>query len=165
MSIWTEIKHALNGTLGTDKFKPLDVILHDEIKSHKGLVASDNLYKVILDLGSSRIELYNKPELFRVNWDGSFKLSFNVFLQGGGTGYRTFGYRVYKNGEIYRDISTGSNDVVPTVDVLVDAKVGDVIGLKLLYGRGGTSVTPYLGQGVYVYANEVDLTAIDVLEV
>lgn len=43
MSIWGEIKHALNSTLGTADFKPLNEI----VMQTKDLAASDYLYKVI----------------------------------------------------------------------------------------------------------------------
>lgn len=45
MSIWKEIKYALNSTIGTNKFKPLDELIALE----RDLVASDNLYRYIYD--------------------------------------------------------------------------------------------------------------------
>lgn len=44
MGIWTGIKHALNSTLGTDEFKPLNEI----IDGQRTLAASDSVMKVLL---------------------------------------------------------------------------------------------------------------------
>lgn len=50
MSMWAEIKHALNSTIGTLSFKPLnDIIIYKD----KELNASDNIYKVIIPWDSS----------------------------------------------------------------------------------------------------------------
>lgn len=43
MGIWSGIKHALNSTLGTEEFQPLDQI----IKGQKILIANDNVIAVI----------------------------------------------------------------------------------------------------------------------
>lgn len=43
MGLWTGIKHALNSTLGTENFQPLDKI----IEGQRTLAASDNVIRVI----------------------------------------------------------------------------------------------------------------------
>jgi hypothetical protein len=47
MDIWAGIKHALNSTLGTEDFKPLDKLLKHYLEEHKSLAPSDSIYKVI----------------------------------------------------------------------------------------------------------------------
>lgn len=159
MGILIEAKHALNSTIGTGEFKPLDVILESSVKRGDGLCANNTLYRTVVETATP-IPLYENRELFRVNRDGSFYLHFSVELSGYPTWY--FGYRIYKNGEIYKDISADSEEISPTYDELVVVSRGDVIGLQLV--EKDAYQIPSLVRGIYVYASEVRLGAIDVLE-
>ena len=50
MGFWTGIKHALNSTLGTSEFKPLDKI----IEGQRSLAASDSVIRVLFS-GSTNV--------------------------------------------------------------------------------------------------------------
>lgn len=90
MGIWTGIKHALNSTLGTNSFQPLDQI----IKGQRTLSASDNIIAPIVtsSVGGSSTYVFGT---FIPNTVGSVK------LVGIGKAYSTSGgsFIVKKNGE------------------------------------------------------------------
>lgn len=158
MSIWAEIKHALNSTIGTNKFKPLNTLLEDAINSQKGLAPSNDIYMTVVDLGNQEIVSYEKLQIFTANWPGSFVLSFDLRPSTSGKPVR---YSVYKNGNVYKTIDTpylsaGAN----TVESIVAVDAGDIIGLKVEPGLGTTITSGYLVNGIRVKANVVDLTAI-----
>lgn len=166
MSLWVGIKHALNSTLGKSNFKPLDALINDVkdvVIGQKGLVASDDIYKVVADVGDSGIPNYKNLEMFRLNWGGSCKLSFTVsFKVTSSSNLRPLQYTVYKNGQVYRDITTEIDDrFSPNVNVVLNADAGDVFGLELREYH--TNINPYLTGQAYVCASVVDLGGVDVV--
>ena len=47
MGFWADIKYALNSTLGTSDFKPLNTLIIDAIKGQRTLAPSDNIFRHI----------------------------------------------------------------------------------------------------------------------
>lgn len=96
MGIWAGIKHALNSTLGTADFKPLDELLLEkiaEIVGGKSLAASNTIYKVVsstavsLNGGTGDGPEYTKiGNSFTVNCNGSIRVIISV--SGGGDLYK-----------------------------------------------------------------------------
>lgn len=75
MGIWSGIKHALNSTLGTDKFKPLNEIIDEQ----RDLVASDSLFRYIFT-GSNTYKPDNESidiVQFKSNRNGSIRIRFS----------------------------------------------------------------------------------------
>ena len=48
MGIWAGIKYAINSTLGTENFKPLDKLIESMIVDHAGLAGGDSIMGVLI---------------------------------------------------------------------------------------------------------------------
>lgn len=74
MGIWTGIKHALNSTLGTSNFKPLNVLIRDLLNEivvgNRRLVGSDATLKSISGKGSFA---------FTPKYDGTLRLKATAY--------------------------------------------------------------------------------------
>lgn len=148
---WPKIKKAINSTLGTEDFQPLDEI----ILGSKGLKASDNFYARVI---SSPISgTYSAPltvsDWLLMNWAGSFKLKVRV------TAIRYAGkINIQKNGSTVSSISvTSSNAVYAEYESgIISFNKGDSIGLVLTSeGSSGTVDVQYID----MYADVTDLSA------
>ena len=98
MGIWKEIKYALNSTLGTKDFAPLDVLIAQQYK----MVVSDELYETFEDFrfevepeGSLTLTYPQKLVMTRY---GELKLTGNLYR--GSAAYVTAEFSVVKNGEV-----------------------------------------------------------------
>ena len=101
---WVQIKRALNRSLGTKEFKPLDEL----IKGQKTLIASDNLYSYIGDPSKiwsvSRYATWGTsleiPYTLKMNTNGSLRLCYL-----GRTPDSTYcaRLRIYKNEVLYKE--------------------------------------------------------------
>lgn len=146
MSIWAGIKHALNSTLGTSDFKPLDELIMYE---NKQLSASDNVYMTIpietVTLSSTATSTSAASSeiidicKFKLKVTGSIRVSLNVSLYDGAnnSNYSAVGYvYVYINGvqkhSFYKDTSSLDTAGTLTDDVTGDISFnkGDIITLK-----------------------------------
>lgn len=112
MSIWKEIKKAINSTLGTSDFKPLDQIITDG----KGLVASDNLYY--------RLNSYSGDELTTMltatmNVKGSMRIKASA--SGFGSSERVT-VTVYKNNSLSASVTVTSTSTEVSTDFSFNAK-------------------------------------------
>lgn len=75
MGLWAGIKHALNSTLGTEDFKPLDKFIIEQ----KKLVASDDIYLELEDFSVSTVYNGNQvsayyPKKIKMIGDGSMRI-------------------------------------------------------------------------------------------
>jgi hypothetical protein len=103
MSIWAGIKHALNSSLGTSDFQPLDKLIRFEGKK---LVASDNPFLTVPIIPISVSPETGKTSSAYANIctitplvGGSARLSANVTIRVGDTGSTTYAsISVYVNG-------------------------------------------------------------------
>ena len=92
---WVQIKRALNRSLGTKEFKPLDEL----IKGQKTLIASDNLYSYIGTPGASwsasQANTTQLPMTLKMNTSGSAR----IYFEGSSLNSTYLGYLyIYKNG-------------------------------------------------------------------
>jgi hypothetical protein len=141
-------KYALNSTIGTSDFKPLDQI----IEGQKSLVVSDNIYATLWDKNT----YLDDGDLvkFKMNVNGSAKLKYyNVAISGD---------ELYL--QVFRNSTIVSNLRVPALtterqhesDTFIFEK-GDEITLTVHeYG------TSYLG-AVYLMADIIDGSALTIL--
>lgn len=107
MGFWSGIKHALNSTLGTADFQPLDKI----IKSQRTYGPSDDVL-VTLASGLSMTITSTLKKVPNVKFvplvDGTLKVMANVTIVVSGLGESTSIYfQIYKNGESYLSKSIG----------------------------------------------------------
>lgn len=130
MGIWAGIKHALNSTLGTSDFKPLDELIADKIAkivSGKSLAASDTTYKTLSSsavsvevetLSENYVKLGNS---FTVNAPGSIRIIASVtnprYTDDMGTSYTTQNAKIYivKGSINYSPVDELSN-IFATID-------------------------------------------------
>lgn len=72
--MWAGIKHALNSTLGTSAFKPLNTLIIDAIKGQRTLAPSDNILRII----SNGVYVFNDevdvPTTFSPKTSGAIRL-------------------------------------------------------------------------------------------
>ena len=127
MGIWAGIKHALNSTLGTADFKPLDKLNYEAIKAQRSLYASDEVHLTLDGLGTSTSyehEVIKSSQKITTFSSGSIKLKmYHTFFNNvGGL------FIVYKNGAQVASCSiTGNGDDETSVTVQVSYVKGDVI--------------------------------------
>ena len=137
MGIWSGIKHALNSTLGTNHFKPLDKIIQQQIK----LSASDN---VLYNMGSLRATTTNSNDSATVYYPNSFKMTtsgnfkFTGIASTSNTSTRIGRFYIYKNGEIIhqQNWSYTSEEFSP---VEISFNVGDVFKFAVYVYNGSTT--------------------------
>lgn len=72
--MWAGIKHALNSTLGTSSFKPLNTLIIDAIKGQRTLAPSDTVLRII----SNGVYVFNGvvdvPTTFSPKTSGAIRL-------------------------------------------------------------------------------------------
>lgn len=91
MGFWSGIKHALNSTLGTSEFKPLDKI----IEGQRTLAASDSVIKVLLSTSQNISSSQLTVGSFTPQVDGSVRISGKFTLKSLGSASSTLVLRVY----------------------------------------------------------------------
>lgn len=160
MGFWSEIKYALNSTLGTKDFKPLNEIIRDEILNGNGLVSSDNLYyPSIID------EYIDFPTYTSYNKTLDVKLKFNVLgtvkLQGtcqtGGITNPTL--TILKNNNIFQSRSM-ENGKATTFDITLEFSKDDVFTFAVS-GKGFNEYS-YMTITASIYADVIDLSGITI---
>lgn len=160
MGIWAEINYALNSTLGTDKFKPLNEIIRDEILNGSGLVSSDNLYYPSIIKEDFYIESktsYNKTL--------DVKLKFNVLgtvkLQaiGQNFGIDSLTLTILKNNNEFRSISFEHSSPT-TRDVILEFSKDDVFTFKI--SGKGVGLHPNATITASIYADVIDYSGITI---
>lgn len=150
--MWDKIKHALNSTLGTPDFKPLNEIIMQE----KDLAASDYVYKVVRSSGSA--SMYDDFSL-TANRNGSIRILVYVGKALDNLGTR-ISVQAFKN-----SVNIGSNskyygkeDPAETLTLDVNITKGDVITIKI--SDGYANRRPVVG--VAIGAVELDVTGISI---
>ena len=160
MGFWSGIKYALNSTLGTKDFKPLNEIIRDEILNGSGLVSSDNLYypSIIEEhIHIGRHTSYNKT--FDV------KLKFNVLgtvkLQATyhSTDTKPLDLTILKNNNIFQSFSVNSGQT-STRDVILEFSKDDVFTFTI--SGNGVSTYPSADIIASIYADVIDYSGITI---
>ena len=151
MGFWSGIKHALNSTLGTEEFQPLDKI----ILGSKGLVASDNLYVSLYssNLTTKLLDVGYTADVLKMRWSGSIRLNISAIVFSVRTSY----IDITVNGVNYGRFSVpvDSNGYEASLDI-VGLKVGDVIGLTVSNNSCNL-------RKLFISADITDVSAFDIL--
>ena len=150
MGFWSGIKHALNSTLGTADFKPLDKLVDNILNGLIRFEASDEIYMTIheqvkVTIASNTL-YYNVPKEIKFNRQGSFNLAVSFADSIPSTYTRKF--RIHKNNEemIEYDLPTTS------LNILVNVDAGDVIGFSYYFKTGSDAGRTYTINPLYMCA-------------
>lgn len=156
MSIWTEIKHALNSTLGTSDFKPLNEI----VMQTKDLAASDYLYKVINnnEVSRDRIPTHSWVTIasLTMHRNGSARIKFDMQSNMDSGGVRISA----PNGSAYVDASSDTTAGWVTQSANISFSKGDTIQISIGNDTGKTPTIKVKNMGLY--AVELDITGVSV---
>lgn len=140
MSIWAGIKHALNSTLGTEDFKPLDKLLTEP----NGVVAGTQVAKNILN--EKIIGAYNEGTVIEntatMVASGTIKIGARISTISGGGGRAKL--EVYKNSSlVYTFNISATLENVYTVDAALNVQKDDVISFRVPYGSACEEINIY----------------------
>jgi hypothetical protein len=149
MGIWAEIKHALNSTIGTPDFAPLDELY---IKG-KTLVASNNHY---MDIYIPREHApFDVPRKIKMKNSGSVLISANVFSYS-----NDGGLNVLINNEIVARFQGTNTSGGSTQGGTIYFKKGDELSFKYYLGTSGATYVSKLK----IFADVVDTSMLEVIE-
>ena len=141
MSIWAGIKHALNSTLGTKDFKPLDKIISNDFKNQWSMYASDDIYYPLSNLTGAvyrgESEWFYYPQKFKMNCNGSVRIKGDFF-----SGLNREGamaqFAIFKNAD-FVTYYTISKLEEATVYYDLNFKQGDIISFGLYASLGSSA--------------------------
>lgn len=167
MGIWAGIKHALNSTLGTNNFKPLDKIFYQG----KSTIASENPLYLISNGGNFNYNSTSNDDNFSTGVigktfvaksSGSFKVSFNLTYsssQGSG-GIGVYINDVRKTSRTSREVSDALLFTEP-----VSYSEGDVITIKVarIYDNDANSSKSFTISNIQFCADIVDVSMFDIM--
>lgn len=145
MGFWSAIKYAVNSSLGTDEFQPIDQI----VKGQRGLVASDNVYAILYS-GNMTIGQNAQHDLFVAQWSGSLSIG----LAGTNQGV----LRIFKNGNEIAPNEQTNTEKGLYVFGSINIEKGDRITLV----GAATNATASITQ-IAILADMTDLSAFDIL--
>lgn len=156
MSIWGEIKHALNSTLGTSDFKPLNEI----VMQTKDLAASDYLYKVINNNEVSRKDIPTHSWVtiasLTMHRNGSARIKFDMRSNMDSGAVRISS----PNGSVSINASSDTTAGWVTQSVNISFSKGDTIQISI---GNDTSKSPMIQvKNMSLYAVELDITGVSV---
>lgn len=157
MGFWSGIKHALNSTLGTEDFKPLDRLMYEG----KALQPSDELYYLL----KGYVHL-SKGETLRLPFSLVFKTfgSINVSCQGTGGGATYGRFAIYKNGENIANISFGTGAVFnETKQTTISISPNDVLAFECI-NSSSAPATSITFNNMQINAKVVDTSVISLKE-
>lgn len=145
MSIWAEIKHALNSTLGTNKFKPLDQLLLDNL----GLIENvDKLYasKTFTNSVSGGKDVLQKLDNeFAIDCNGTATLQFTFTLTKETSNRTAMGtLYLYKNNDVVKTANFSSEPGELSTSLSIDfngqgLSRGDKYSVGISYNVGSVS--------------------------
>ena len=148
MSIWAEIRHALNSTLGTNKFKPLDQLLLDNlglIENADKLYASKTFTNLVLGGENNKDVLQKLGNEFAIDCNGTATLQFTFTLTKETSG-RTVGgtLYLYKNNDVVKtaNFSSGTGELSTNLSIDFNGQGlsrGDKYSVGISYHVGDTS--------------------------
>lgn len=127
---WAEIKNAVNSTVGTNNFKPLNEI----IRGNWNLIESDKVYISEVPEYTSSSETYNISNSFRFKAPGTAKIRLKASYESN----TTYNFEIYKNGAIYKTISQSGNDTAykTTIQGTISFVENDLITFRLVKKKG-----------------------------
>lgn len=142
---WVEIKHAVNSTLGTSDFKPLDKLIEDYFASQYTMIESDDLYfkfaKETLPTFTANTETEINTK-FKATRNGNMKIGVDFDLVLNATNNTI---RVKRNGEVaeeFTNVGYNAGEKFATIYVKPD----DEITFSFISTKGPTSSGKYYAQ-------------------
>lgn len=180
MGIWKEIKYALNSTLGTNYFMPLNEMVNRELTTSDDVYfLSNEKYEKTTSLtgGESFEDTYDFKDML-VRCNGSCYLNFVGNFPVTVRLVKIVNYDIgiivnHKDGTQTSYTATVPNpdnvnkDAVETNKILIPLKQGDVIGFKLHYTLRNVDMYPHdynISAAIKIYAKEVPFSLLKVEE-
>ena len=129
---WAEVKHAINSTVGTSEFKPLDKIIMD----NWNLIESSDVYISETPTYSSSSGVYTLNNSFKMKANGSAKIrlvaSYSV--------NSTYTFEAYKNGTPYAsETLAGGGTTNKNFILSISFKKDDVLTFKFFKATTGST--------------------------
>lgn len=130
---WAEIKNAVNSTVGTKNFKPLNEI----IRGNWNLIESEKVYISEVPEYTSSSGTYNISNSFRFKATGTAEIR----LKASYVANTTYDFEIYKNGTIYKTITESGNDVASNIAIrdTISFVENDLISFRLVRKKGSDS--------------------------
>lgn len=149
-------KYAINSTLGTEDFKPLDQLIAEE----RDLVASDNLYKYF-HVGNKDIVTVGKKDIAVFNFvskrNGSIRIKSQAVMT---TISDEAGFRIYQdNVLLYEEVFYKT-----LIDISTDIQINKGKDYKIAIYSRLSGLTARL-TNTRICANELDISGIEIMEV
>ena len=166
MGLWAGIKHALNSTLGTKDFMPLDKM----ILGMRSLQASDEVYWSLIPLKTSTV-LPNKTKTFSSKQSitpytsGSLKLSITYAPGGSGYGGSSNVFNVLINGVVVDSISLETSktpDEYMATSAIIQYDAGDVITFNAVVSSGPNQSLNFVCSGINVLGTLTEFSALNI---
>lgn len=158
--MWSYIKKAINSTLGTNDFEPLNELFF----KNKALNASENLYYTIQG-ESVKVEegtTYKIPKSIKMYNSGSITIKSN--LEAPYNGINTY-LKIYINDVSYKSLSTEATSSTE-VSTIVSFNADDVITFEIYVAWTSASSTKYGNfSNLRICADMVDTSVMKIQEV
>lgn len=132
---WAEIGKAVNSTVGTKDFKPLNEI----IRGNWNLIESERIYISETPAYTSSSGTYTISNSFKFKANGSARIRL-VLAYSTNT---TYTLETYKNGNLYRNIARAGNGASNNISIIesVTFKPEDLFTFRLVRTGGSTAVS------------------------
>lgn len=135
MGIWKDIKYALNSTLGTTNFKPLNELIDEN--SEYILCPSDMILQslnedYVIGRGLRNEEVFSKS--YKVNIGGVVKISLYGYCTGGRYDSTQGEFKIYKNGSEIKSSKLSSDSTITnytTLDIITQINLNDIIKVSV----------------------------------
>lgn len=135
MGIWKDIKYALNSTLGTSSFKPLNELIDEN--SEYILCPSDMILQSLnedYDISRSlrNEEVFSKS--YKVNIGGMVKISLYGYCTGGRYDSTQGEFKIYKNGSVIKSsklFAESEKTFYTTLDIITQINPNDIIKVSV----------------------------------
>lgn len=153
-------KYAINSTLGTEDFKPLDKIITDG----KSLISSDNLYYQIFIgkktiRGDDYVKTFEIPKKIKFNFNGTIKLKYYLY-----SAYypQNAILEIYKN-NVLNSTLKGSSEQLLLETILSVSKKDEFYFVFKNTTSGGANDANLID--LFIYADVIDNSGITVEEI
>ena len=169
MGVWASIKYALNSSLGTKDFKPLDRM----ILGMRSLQASSEVYMSIMPLKTNYVSV-NSSAVFKGEQSitpyaaGSLALKITYKPGGSGFGGSSNVFKVLVNGVVVSTINleTGkTSETLYKITGAINYNAGDVITFESEVSSGGNQGLDFVCTKIEVLGTLTEYTALDIVKI
>lgn len=173
MGLWAGIKYALNSTVGTSYFTPLNEILGRDLVATNNLYRSTGVNHSVALTTDNKEDTYTYPTiLMKCNGSVNVRLDGSFYGYSGNYSIVTL-YRVtikveHANGTFDEYVDEYKpNNTITTIEKMLNFKQGDKVSVKL-FGRmvgseWGTGSTMKYNGTLNLYADEVQSSLVEVI--